>query len=291
MPLPDSLQGSTWSARTARRVLPLLVTRAKQGAPITYGELDRQMVRHGGHHVFAAKYGYPAGAIGDALVETSRTWGTTIPPLNALIVNARTHVPGAGCDWYLREFLRVRRRLSHRDRRDLARATHEKIFNFRRWDDVLREYGMSPTVNGRAHGRRRHVLPPRRSGWSNEGESDAHKRLADFIAKNPDVLGLRRGLPRGLREFPLASADRPDVLFRCKSEVIAVEVKSDISNEADLQRGIYQCVKYRALVRAEQQAIGQIPNGWAVLATARPLPELLCRLAVLFDVPYVVVKE
>ena len=74
------------------------------------------------------------------------------------------------------------------------------------------------------------------------------------------MLGIRRGLPRGLREFSLASADRPDVLFQCTSDVIAVEVKSHISNEADLQRGIYQCVKYRALVRAEQQAV-DLPYG------------------------------
>jgi hypothetical protein len=80
------------------------------------------------------------------------------------------------------------------------------------------------------------------------------------------------------------------VLFRYKSEVIVVEVKSRLSNDADLERGLYQCVKYRALLRAEQQAVGAIPNGWAILVTERPLPAALFELAVLFDVPRVVMK-
>jgi hypothetical protein len=240
--------------------------------------------------VFAAAYGHAAGRIGDAMVETSALWKLDIPPLNSIIVNRRTGVPGDGCDWYLKKFLRVRRALSDADRANLAKATHEKVHNFRHWDRLLREYGMTvvgpgPTPKVRRRTKLHH------SGWSNEGESQAHKRLADLIAKEPALLGLKRKLPKGIRECYLASADRPDVVFRLRHETLAVEVKSYLSNDADLERGVFQCVKYRAVLKAEQTALGQVPNSWAVLVTGRPIPDSVREFARLLDVRCIYVSE
>lgn len=50
---------------------------------------------------------------------------------------------------------------------------------------------------------------------------------------------------------------------------LAVEVKTSRCSEDELQRGVYQAVKYRAVLRAEQKAIRHVPNGEAVLVCTR----------------------
>ncbi|MBP0574725.1 hypothetical protein J8J27_28860, partial [Mycobacterium tuberculosis] len=39
--------------------------------------------------------------------------------------------------------------------------------------------------------------------------------------------------------------------FESGHRLVAVEVKSSISNDVDLIRGLFQCVKYRAVMKAE----------------------------------------
>ena len=47
------------------------------------------------------------------------------------------------------------------------------------------------------------------------------------------------------------SGDKVDVMFIAHDKFRAVEVKSLKSNDDDLKRGIYQCVKYREVKSAE----------------------------------------
>ena len=60
-------------------------------------------------------------------------------------------------------------------------------------------------------------------------------------------------------EFALPSGDRVDVLFWAGDVWHAVEVKSAVSDAADVARGIFQCVKYRAVIRAFQ-AMESLPQ-------------------------------
>lgn len=293
MPLPEALRGDRWTQETARKVFPLLVWCAENGRTITYSKLDQEIVSRGwGDHVMYVQYGQPAGAVGDALLETEKKWRVRIPPLNALIVNEKTGVPGKGCDYYLRHFLRGKKKpLSKADRKALAEATHEKIFNFRHWHRILREYNFKPLSKGPTAAPAKSVSKPVHHGWSNEGESEEHDVLKHIIANNPGMLGLDVKLPKGDCEHVLASADRPDVMFVGKLLTVAVEAKSSLSNDIDLQRGVFQCVKYRALIRAEQKARKEVPNGLAILATERALPPPILELADLLDVPVAVIKK
>jgi hypothetical protein len=50
------------------------------------------------------------------------------------------------------------------------------------------------------------------------------------------------------------SADCADVMFEHTKGRIAVDVKASAASDAELERGIYQCVKYQALLRAELTA-------------------------------------
>ena len=68
------------------------------------------------------------------------------------------------------------------------------------------------------------------------------------------------------------------------SEWIGVEVKSAASDEADLMRGIFQCVKYQALLVAVQRYEQRALRCRVILALGGALTPTLSQLADLLDV-------
>ncbi len=293
MALPEALRGSGWTAVTARRMFPLLAWCAQHGKKITYGQLDTELQRRGwGHHVNVVVYGHPAGTIGNACIEIEKETGEKVPPLNALVVNAKSGIPGTGCDYYLATYLDKHhaRSLTDAQRKAMAEETMDEVWRFQKWDAILDRCGFQP-LNGaipalRSGSKRK---APRKGGWSTEPESAAHRALKEWVAENPQVLGTEIPYRPGKTEWLFASADRVDVMFEHKDGCVAVEVKAANANDADLERGIYQCVKYQALVRAELKAQGKIPNGSSLLVTESQLPATLQALADLLGVRVVVV--
>ena len=71
-------------------------------------------------------------------------------------------------------------------------------------------------------------------------------------------------------EVVVDSADRVDAVFNLTDEVIAIEVKSRDSNLIDLRRGVFQCIKYRAVLDAMD--IRQSASVSAMLVTETVLP-------------------
>lgn len=295
MPLPTAFKGERWSNITARRIFPLLVWCAEHDRKITYGQLDAELVRRGwSHHVFIPVYGYAAGTVGDALLETEAEWGQPIPPLNALVVNANTAIPGKGCDYYLSKYFteKPRSKLSKHQRKAIAEETIEEIWRFPKWQEVLRAYGLKPIRGGIPSLKLSDkVERPKRGGWSSAPESKRHKALKEWVAQHPEILKLKSLLPKGQCERLFASADRADVFFQGKKLSVVAEVKAQNANDADLNRGIFQCVKYQALIRAELKAQEKIPSGFAFLVTERELTLPAQNLADLLGVQVVVVKN
>jgi hypothetical protein len=115
--------------------------------------------------------------------------------------------------------------------------------------EVLRALDLKPTTL---------ALPERENLLSeiqdferrSKSEGDEHKRLKLFLAQNPKKAGIR-WMGIGDTEQALLSGDRLDVSFRDGDRWIAVEVKPRQSPLADLIRGIFQCIKYRAALAAE----------------------------------------
>ncbi|KKL78769.1 hypothetical protein LCGC14_2021540 [marine sediment metagenome] len=83
-------------------------------------------------------------------------------------------------------------------------------------------------------------------------------------------------------ENDLLSGDRVDVLFTKGEEFAVVEVKSCLSSDDDLRRGIYQCVKYREVVRATRLPVEVDVR--AILLFERELPAELATRAKLLRV-------
>lgn len=104
------------------------------------------------------------------------------------------------------------------------------------------------------------------------GESEEHKRLKLFVAAHPESIGLGRNVGTGEVEHPLPSGDTVDVLFQHNGDWVAVEVKSSLSNNLDVARGLFQCVKYRAVIEAVQATRNLDQNARAVLVLEGAFP-------------------
>lgn len=295
MPLPESLLGDSWTKRTARAILPLLIWLAKNGKTITYGQLDREVVERGwGHHVPAIMYGHPAGAIGNALIETEGDWGITIPPINALVINQKTQLPGEGINWYIERYVGLDEHIDFNDmsidkKKAIVEEIHQDIFSFEYWDDIINEYELEPFESElRSEHENDIIATPSRGGWSRETESAEHKKLKEYIANNPDIVGLNAREVKVILEYIFPTTDQADIVFKNDSHFLGVEVKSIISNDDDINRGIFQCVKYQALLRAEQKALRLLPTARAILVVERELPLELQNLADIFEIRVVI---
>lgn len=109
------------------------------------------------------------------------------------------------------------------------------------------------------------------------GESDAHKALKHFVLTHPLTVGLPEGT-EGKTEYNLPSGDTLDVSFKAAGLWVAVEVKSAISPEGDIARGIFQCVKYLAVMDAQLTAESRTVGIRAVLVLAGRLTPKLVEL-------------
>jgi len=116
------------------------------------------------------------------------------------------------------------------------------------------------------------------SHFGGGGESDEHKRLKEYVSKSPAAVDLSAHTKVGQTEFQLSSGDSIDVYFQNRKDWIGVEVKSSISNDADLTRGLFQCIKYSSVMEAMQLSLGLPQNACSILALEGKLPSGLVAL-------------
>lgn len=242
----------------ARIILPILVRQAVAGEKITYADLGEELDLH--HRVIKR----PLGCIGDTLLKLGEQWQEKIPHIQGLVVNKQTNLPGDNVN-FLRPF--IGRKIDPRQKEAIVEAVLGKVFSYPKWLSVLQELRLPPAEQPNLQLLRRAAHRDRSS------ESESHKRLKDYVARHPESVKLGKSLAPGKKEFRLASGDKIDVLFQNTKRRIAVEVKSHISNKADLMRGLFQCIKYRAILRACRSLEGGTYEADALLAIEGQLPK------------------
>lgn len=264
----DTLTGDKLYQQRARQALPILVRQAYAGKTIYYSDLAREMGMPNERNL-----NYVLGSIGQTLLQLSKDLAENIPPIQCLVVNRQTGLPGEGIGWFIDK---VRySEMSKQEQAAILRAQLEMVFQYPKWEKVLNHLGFHPLGNS--------MLPDQLSKASKRFKFDAvesehHKKLKEFIAANPSVLGLPVTTPFGIIEFDLPSGDTVDVLFQTDKQWTAVEVKSHISQEPDLIRGLFQCVKYHAVAKAQLASLGKKANVRTVLVIGKPLPDSLIPL-------------
>lgn len=266
------LEGDKLYIQRARQVLPILVRQARAGETIYYSDLADEVGMSNPRNL-----NYPLGAIGNALEALAkRTKKKKLPVINCLIVNMADDLPGEG----ITEFIDMQnfRKQTKYQKAKTVKPLLSDIYTYPDWYWVLDQLGLEPTTTDyNKKLKPKKTKPPNKSGGKGGGESRQHLRFKNYVAKHAELFGLPLNL-NGKTEHELPSMDTVDVLFTNVEERIGVEVKSVISDSADISRGLFQCVKYKALIEAEQKANDSIPNCRVVLALEGKLPKELIGL-------------
>jgi hypothetical protein len=250
----------------ARLALPILVRQAKINRPINYSELAQEIGMPNPRNL-----NYVLGAVGNALLTVAKKWGTSrLPLLNCLVVNQSTLLPGDGIYVFIekQDFIKM----TNTQKKVFVDKMLSEIFTFPDWDRVLFELKIKPirTAFNNNYG----PLIKAYNTKHGKGESNDHKNFKNFLSKHPEIFGLP-SCHIGQVEYEFPSADTIDVLFKTSSFVIGIEAKSHLSNIIDIIRGLFQCIKYEALIAAEQKVNDITPNFKVFLALEGKFPDEL----------------
>lgn len=267
----EYLAGDELFQKRARAALPLLVRQAMQSTTVFYSDLAAELGMPN-----ARNLNYVLGYIGDALESLSKDRKESVPPIQCLVINKRDRLPGEGIGSFITKKEDFRK-LPRKEQRRLVKLELEKVFAYSRWMSVLRAFGLAPAktdysqiaAKAKSSGATRES---RGASFGSGGESPQHKTLKEFVAKHPEIVGLPATISPGKMEEPLLSGDVLDVFFSHGQDHVAVEVKSARSGETDIMRGMFQCVKYRAVLEAQQAADGVAQSARAVLVLEATLP-------------------
>lgn len=254
-------------ARGMAPVARLLITRSKALETATYGEARRMLEKELSiERVFSI---HPGPVVGGMM---NRLWDLdpNLPPLNVLMVD-RGGTPGTGADGYVAAWSGKRyARMSAAKRATVLADATRAVWEYARWDEIYQAaFGEPFTAVPQAK------LPTSAGEYGGAAESNEHKRLKAAIAANPRLVASISADAVVQTEARLRSGDEVDVRLLDRGREYAIEVKSIRSNDADLERGLYQAVKYRAVIEAQYQTLGAQASVVAILVTERaPLPEL-----------------
>lgn len=232
----------------------------------------------------ATRLGYVAGQIMNHVHEKF----PKAPLLNTLLVLQSDRLPSTGAGWFLSKHF-GEKKLEQDGAREIYKSlwreysfrAFEEVYDFKEWPGIYQKvYGHAyrPDESKRSAtnprgGTEKDGIPRGRSG----GEGENHKALRLWVDGCPQLVWPKLNVHRSETEFDLPSGDRVDVVYFTSDQTIALEVKSRDSNDVDLERGIYQCVKYRAVMVAMNPM--KDAKITAVLVTEQQLPGHLRDLA------------
>ena len=256
--------------------LQWLVKYAEARQTVTYGELGKR-IGVNPHTVLPGILGVIGGSI--------KTLCSDIPMIQFLVINQKTQLPGElGMADFLIEDRKLCERLALEDKRKLWKVAREDIFDWD-WRTVLAEFGLAPLLICAM------PISPILEELDdlylyNVGEGEDHRRLKEYVANNPALVDLDQ-TGRGNTEYTILSGDRLDVFFDLPDQLVWVEVKAKHSPDWDILRGIFQCVKYKAVLEAQRCYVnnsGTYPKVRVVLVLGKELPDHLELLRRMLDV-------
>lgn len=262
----DNMFGDKLYQTRARQALPILVRQALSRKPIFYEALAAELGMPNPRNL-----NYVLGSVGTTLNELASDpdWGA-IPHIQSLVINQHRRLPGEGFEGFLAERMAGYQKLSLTEKRAYLDAYWHEVYAYPYWRDVLEACELTPATDPAAD-----IVEKAKTGKSGGGgEGEEHRALKEYVANNANVVGLPSNA-RATKEAPLPSGDKIDVLFDIPKGLVAVEVKSKISNEVDLARGLFQCVKYCAVMEAERGSKGARYSVDAMLVVGRTFPERL----------------
>ncbi len=256
--------------RRALDVLPLLVRQAGAAQTVYYSQLAEEAGIPN-----ARNLNYILGSIGTSLISLGKLWADEVPPIQALVINKADEMPGPGFMDSLANPAIIAN-VPKRIRKQIVAGLLASVYSYKKWEKVLSHYrlkAVKPLDLAKVV-----KSAPRLEGHGG-GESEAHKKFKAWAAANPLALGIKGKVLETLTEYKLPTGDAVDILFKLQRRWIGVEVKSHISNDEDLARGVFQCIKYQALLEAFQKAEARTTDVATLLAVEAKIPDAIRLLA------------
>jgi hypothetical protein len=215
------------------KLLPYLVQAAKTRKTPTYGELAEKIGVH--HRVMNRILGY----IRDDICFTRG-----LPLITCIVINQGTRLPGA--DWLPQGTTN----LTEEEYKAEYERFRDQVFAYKDWNALLQKLDLAPvepTIESLDDRGRAYSEYIERTGG---GENEDHRRLKEYIAEHPEAIGLEVESSAQM-EYLFVAGDRADIVFGTGPDAWAVvEIKNGEIGE--LVKGVYQAIKYHALLQAEK---------------------------------------
>ena len=262
-----------------------LIDAARNRSFVTYGQAKRRLETEGDFTtIFSAHMGIPAGE----LMYRIQSVMPDAPLLNVLLVQQGDKMPSEGAGPFMAEYLDDPRLANSEFRAEDPQAWRaacdqiaSDVYAFEAWDGVYEQtFGEPFPPPSPPQGSERDGIRHAR-----RGEGPRHRALRLWVRDHPGAIRPFYAGFRTATEVVLESADRVDVVYYGPSLTVAIEVKSSDSDESDLRRGIFQCIKYRAVMQAMD--IRSDAPITAILVTQTPLPGDLKALAQLHGIRHI----
>ena len=275
---PISPTNTNFSTVAVEPITRWLISAALNRRTITYGEAKVRLEKEIGFtKIFPTRMGHPAGMAMKRIADRF----PAAPLLNVLLVRKEDGMPGDGAGFFLANRFDVKK-LGKKD----ARKNYPRLWRqyFDQAADEVYAYPDWEAVYDAIYSQKLMRDTPVSKGmevdgtvFGGGGEGKNHRALRLWVQSNSHIVCPRLKDVRAETEVPLYSGDRVDVVYFAPNATVGIEVKSKDSNWFDLQRGVYQCVKYRAVLAAQDGR--ESPNIQVFLVTETELDSDLHALA------------
>lgn len=275
MNIIDDAISTEKTRKNVRLMIPVMIHWAKTGHnEHTYGDLA--------HAIGKSKFsgiGHALYFVQQVLDNLSTKSSREIPTLNSLCKNAKTMLPSEGFEFVSPQY----NDLDENGKRVFVKGLDSNAMNFPHWDWVLKELELKEAVPFTEE--QLEAIKNPRCIYGGEGEE--HKILKEYICQHPESINYK-DVDFAEIEHILPSGDRLDVYFELSDGThVAIEVKPSISPDQDIARGVFQCVKYYAVMDALRNIECKDYEIKVLLVTAGNFSSQNKELAEELDVEYV----
>ena len=275
MNIIDDAISTEKTRKNVRLMIPVMIHWAKTGHnEHTYGDLA--------HAIGKSKFsgiGHALYFVQQVLDNLSTKSSREIPTLNSLCKNAKTMLPSEGFEFVSPQY----NDLDEKGKRVFVKGLDSNAMNFPHWDWVLKELELKEAVPFTEE--QLEAIKNPRCIYGGEGEE--HKILKEYICQHPESINYK-DVDFAETEHILPSGDRLDVYFELSDGThVAIEVKPSISPDQDIARGVFQCVKYYAVMDALRNIECKDYEIKVLLVTAGNFSSQNKELAEELDVEYV----
>lgn len=238
MNIIDDAISTEATRNNVRLMIPVMIHWAKTGHnEHTYGDLA--------HAIGKSKFsgiGHALYFVQQVLDNLSTKSSREIPTLNSLCKNSKTMLPSEGFEFVSPQY----NYLDENGKRVFVKGLDSNAMNFPHWDWVLKELELKEAVPFTEE--QLEAIKNPRCIYGGEGEE--HKILKEYICQHPESINYK-DVDFAETEHILPSGDRLDVYVELSDGThVAIEVKPSISPDQDIARGVFQCVKYYAVMDA-----------------------------------------